>query len=211
MSNDFEASVHNAQVMLSMSQPTTYKVYAKRFRTTSCASIPLTIVTFFAAMHFKRRSPCFLQPATTAKTFRIFYSPFHNDEEALLTVLRVLVDIDDVDNVLAAVGPPVEVDLAARLGIVLQHLERALHARLSVGGLHHLAGDAEAEHVVADGVVVGEGGALDGQRGPRGAYERHEHLVNRLEALPRPLGPLAEGHLASEGPLLCIVINDPSE
>ena len=89
----------------------------------------------------------------TAKTFRIFYSPFHNDEEALLTVLRVLVDIDDVDNVLAAVGPPVEVDLAARLGIVLQHLERALLAR-PVETLDHLPVDSEPENIGADLVIL---------------------------------------------------------
>ena len=120
-----------------------------------------------------------------------FHSPLHNDEEALLCVVRVFVDVDDIDDVLAAARPPVEVDLAARLRIVLQHLERVLAARLSVGALHHFSGDAEAEDVVRDRVVVGKGAALDGQRGPRSAYERHEQLVNRLEPLPRALVPLA--------------------
>lgn len=47
----------------------------------------------------------------------------HDDEEAPLVVVRVLVDVADVDDVLAAAGAPVQLDLPPRLGIILKHLE----------------------------------------------------------------------------------------
>ncbi len=39
-------------------------------------------------------------------------SPLHNDEEAFVVVVGVLVDVVDVDDVLAVGGAPVQLDLA---------------------------------------------------------------------------------------------------
>ena len=52
--------------------------------------------------------------------------------------LFVLVDVDDVDDVPAAAGPPVHVDLEARLPAVLQHLQRVLGPTLPARALQHL-------------------------------------------------------------------------
>ncbi len=40
--------------------------------------------------------------------------PFHDDEEAFVAVVAVLVDVVDVDNVLAVGRAPVQLDLASK-------------------------------------------------------------------------------------------------
>ena len=52
--------------------------------------------------------------------------------------LRVLVDVDDVDDVPAAARPPVHLDLAARLLIILQYFERELRPALLARAFQHL-------------------------------------------------------------------------
>ena len=41
------------------------------------------------------------------------HSHFHDDEEAFVVVVGVLVDVLEVDDVLAAAGAPVEIDLTS--------------------------------------------------------------------------------------------------
>ena len=78
-----------------------------------------------------------------------------------MAVVRVLVDVGDVDDVDAAGGAEVQVDLPPGLGVVLEHLEGELLAALLVGALDHLAVDAQAEDVVGDAVVVDQRARLD--------------------------------------------------
>lgn len=105
---------------------------------------------------------------------RVTNSPFHDDEETLLAVIRVLVDVHDVDDVLAGRGPPMQVDLASRLRVVLEHLEGEFVAGFLVLALDDLAVDAEAEDDVGHAVVVGERRRLDvhvGRRSRRLTYD----------------------------------------
>ena len=93
----------------------------------------------------------------------MFDSPLHDDQEALLPIVCVLVHVLDVDDVPAAAGPPVQVDLPPTLDIVLQNLERALLAR-AVETLHHLPIDPEPENIGADLVIFRNRIWLDHQR-----------------------------------------------
>ena len=59
-------------------------------------------------------------------------------DDSCISNLFVLVDVYDVDDVPAARGPPVHVDLEARLPAVLQHLQRELGPTLPARALQHL-------------------------------------------------------------------------
>ena len=83
----------------------------------------------------------------------MFDSPLHDDQEALLPIVSVLVHVLDVDDVPAPAGAPVKVDLPPTLHVVLQHLERALLAR-PVETLDHLPVDSEPENIGADLVIL---------------------------------------------------------
>ena len=83
----------------------------------------------------------------------MFDSPLHDDQEALLPIVCVLVHVLDVDDVSAPARPPVQVDLPPTLHVVLQHLERALLAR-PVETLDHLPVDSEPENIGADLVIL---------------------------------------------------------
>ena len=95
-----------------------------------------------------------------------------------MVVVRILVDVLDVDDVLARAGPPVEVDLPPGLGVVLEHLERVLLARGLVRTLHNLAVDSQTKDVVADAVVFRQGTRFDLDAGSGSAYDGQEQLVN---------------------------------
>lgn len=50
------------------------------------------------------------------------YSPLHDNQQTLSSLIQVLVDVNDSHNVGTRRGPPVELYLPAGLGAVLQHL-----------------------------------------------------------------------------------------
>lgn len=49
--------------------------------------------------------------------------PLHHDEQALVVVVRVLVNVDYTHDVFATTRPPVQLHLSARLDAVQQDLE----------------------------------------------------------------------------------------
>ena len=102
-----------------------------------------------------------------------------------MAVVRVLVYVGDVDDVDAAGGAEVQVDLPPGLGVVLEHLEGELLAALLVGALDHLAVDPQAEDVVGDAVVVDQRARLDRRRAATLAYNGHEQFIDGLEPVLR--------------------------
>ncbi len=99
--------------------------------------------------------------------------------------MNVLVDISDVDNVLARAGSPMQLHLPSGFGIVFEDLERALVPILLVDNLDHLAVDAQAEDILADRVVLRDRVGLGGKVAPGLAYNREQELVNGLQSCGR--------------------------
>lgn len=73
------------------------------------------------------------------------YSPLHYNQQTLAPTVRVLIDIDYVDNVLATADPPMKIDLTTRLLVVEQHFEGEVLFGATIDALHHLSIDAQAE------------------------------------------------------------------
>lgn len=57
--------------------------------------------------------------------------PFHDNEQASLAIVDVLIHVQDMDNVRAARGSPVILDLLTRLGAVVQELWRKTESKVS--------------------------------------------------------------------------------
>lgn len=57
------------------------------------------------------------------KHIPILILPFHDDQQAPISAVAILVHVDDVHNVAAAARPPVQLHLASGLRIIVQYLE----------------------------------------------------------------------------------------
>ena len=79
-------------------------------------------------------------------------------------------------------------DLTGAVGSYLSKVKNATHLQCvflscTVEALHHFAIDAETKHVRADLVDVRYRVRVHVHRPPRGACERHQHLVDVLETI----------------------------
>lgn len=128
-----------------------------------------TFQTLLELMPSERPHPFLRKPFF--KECVIEHLPLHNDQETFDTVVRVFVDVDDVDDVLAVGRAPVQLDFSSGLGVVLQNFERILDATLLVSALNHLAVDTQPEDIVAHRIVFSQLGGLDLKVGSGLSYE----------------------------------------